>query len=32
MKLCDELEKKIEKQKEYKNRLMQSILKKEIEA
>ncbi|MBN1049304.1 restriction endonuclease subunit S [Clostridium botulinum] len=32
MSLCDELEKKIEKQKEYSNRLMQSILKKEIEA
>lgn len=27
MKLCDELEKKIEKQKDYSNRLMESIIK-----
>lgn len=32
MRLCDKLEKKIEKQKDYSNRLMQSILKKDIKA
>ncbi|NFO15724.1 restriction endonuclease subunit S [Clostridium botulinum] len=32
MAFCNELEKKIEKQKDYSNRLMESIVKKEIEA